>query len=245
VLQHPDGGRVVALALSNDGRLVASAADTSVRVAVVADGAVAAQFPSSAPVSAVAFAPDGGRIAIGARSGALVIAPVVGSLQPASTDLDSAILSIAFARSGEYLAVGDAAGYVHLLRAADGSAAGAAATLPQPARAIRFNVDGSVLFAATDYWLHSFAVAESGLTPLHSRLAPRRFAPGVAIAPAAGEQLRVAGYDGRGELGVTALDLAVSPDAALAGEFRARVGDWPAALGLRLDDAGEPALFDP
>jgi len=86
----------------------------------------------------------------------------------------------------------------------------------------------------------SYSVGEGGPTPLHalplafSAVASRAFAAGV------GERARVAGFDGRGMLGLADLELGGLPAAgASSPELLER--DWTPALGLKLDEAGNPA----
>jgi hypothetical protein len=57
--------------------------------------------------------------------------------------------------------------------------------------------------------------------------------------------VRFAGFDSSGALTVTSLDLAAAPAAAPPDGAALVARDWSAALGLSLDDDGEPALLDP
>jgi hypothetical protein len=55
----------------------------------------------------------------------------------------------------------------------------------------------------------------------------------------------VAGFDSLGRLRSVEIDLAAAPNAELVPPPEVFERDWPAALGLRLDDAGEPAAAGP
>lgn len=187
---------VAALALSSDGRFVAGAARSSLRVWNAADGTVALDVP---------FAGHG------------------------------AVASIALAPSGEYVAAGAADGAVQVWRR-DGTPVGVARALPSAVRWVGFGADG-VLLAATDRWLHSFAIAPAGLEPLHSRPAPSSPVAARAFAATGDERVRALGFDARGVLRRVDLDLATSVATSVPPEILSR--DWTAALGIELDDAGE------
>jgi len=62
-----------------------------------------------------------------------------------------------------------------------------------------------------------------------------------AFAAGDGARVHVAEIAPDGMPVVTDMDLAAPPAASPSGAPR----DWPAALGVRLDDAGQPAAFDP
>ena len=64
-VMQPAEGAVTLVALSDDGRSVASAAERVVRIAAVADGRVMAELRADGAVTALAFAPDGASIAVG------------------------------------------------------------------------------------------------------------------------------------------------------------------------------------
>jgi WD40 domain-containing protein len=146
-----------------------------------------------------------------------------------------AITSVALAPDGAYVAAGAGDGGLQVWRR-DGAPLGAARALPSAVRWVGFGADG-VLLAATDRWLHSFAVAPNGLEPLHSRLAPGSPAAARAFAATGDERVRALGFDARGVLRRADVDLAASVAATVPPELMSR--DWTAALGLELDDAGE------
>ena len=244
VVMQPAALPIVAVTLSGDGLLVASAAGSTVRVAAVADGRVAREIESAAAVTSLVFSPDASAIAIGDAAGTVVLTVLAAPGPRWAVPLGVAVTTLAFAPNGEQLAVGDTAGGVRLFRSADGSPAGPMRTMSQPVRWLDFSTDGNVLSLATDAWLHALAGTSPALEPVHSRLAPRRVWRG-ALAAGQGAELRLAGWDARGVLGAGVLDLAALPvvDAALDPAQSGR--NWPAALALRLDDNGEPVPFDP
>jgi hypothetical protein len=117
-----------------------------------------------------------------------------------------------------------------------GQALGASRTVPSAVRWLGFGSDG-VLLAATDHWLHSFAVGPGELAPLHSRPAEGSAAAARAFAAAGDERVRILGFDARGTLRRSDVDLAAPGVASVPPEVLSR--DWSAVLGRRLDDAGE------
>ncbi len=223
------------------GLAVTGGADGIVRTWDLASGMPTAlgREPAPAPITALAFAPDGATLAFGDATGTLTIARVDGAGSEITTQAMGAITALAFAPGGVQLAVADAGGAVRLVRAADGTAIGAPRNLPQPVRSLDFDADGSALLLATVDWLHALR-ADAALEPIASRFAARPLGTSV-LAAGDGLQLHFVeiGTDGVGA--VTQFDLAVPP-VAPASQGR---HDWPAALGFRLDDGGRPAPFDP
>ena len=161
--RHPAATAVTAVALSDDGRRLAAAAAESVGVWEVADGTLAAEIPVGAPVTAVAFAPGGARVAIGDAAGKVTFASIAGEAGQATLRGDAAIAALAVAAGGDLLVTGDAAGGVQLWRLAGGAPLGAAQRLPQPPRWLAFDSAGVTLLAGTDRWVHGFTVGPDGL----------------------------------------------------------------------------------
>ncbi|MEO8465426.1 MAG: AAA-like domain-containing protein [Gammaproteobacteria bacterium] len=227
------------VALAPDARWVASASGAQVRVTNAVDGAAVFERAFGGVVTAFAFAPDGATLAIGDTTGMVTIVRLDGAGREVTTQVTGAVTALAFAPGGTALAAADATGALRLLRPADGTAVGAPRNLPQKTLSLDFDADGSVLLLATADWLHALR-ADATLEPLATRFAPRRLATHVLVA---GErmQLRSAEMGADGTVAVTRFDLA-SPPAAEASPER---HDWPAALGITLDDQGQPAPFDP
>ncbi len=247
VLPHAieNGGEtVVAVALSPDARWIASAAAGTVRLWSAADGVLATELPFSGSSVALAFAHDGSVLAIGDRSGSrlMSVAPNAGSTRTLAAR--AAVTSIAFAPGGELFASGDAAGNLQLARVATGETVGAARTLASAVRWVGFGGDG-VLLAVTDAWAHSFSIGAGELEPRRTRRLPFSQVPAIAVVAAEPERVRVAGFDALGTLGYAELDLGAPPGPSAAPPPEVFERDWPSALGLRLDDAGEPTASSP
>ena len=235
---EPAQGPVSLIALAADARFVASAAGTRVSVTNVADGASVVDRSVGGAVTALAFAPEGATLAIGDATGTVTIVPLEGAGREIMTQAMGPITALAFApRGGAQLAVADASG-VRLVRAADGTAIGAPRTLSQRVRSLDFDADGGMLLLATVDWLHALR-ADATLEPIASRFAPRPLA--TSMWAGEGMQLHFAEIGVDGVAAITRMDLAASPVAA-PGQAR---HDWAGALGLMLDDRGQPAPFDP
>jgi WD40 repeat protein len=222
------------VALSADGRVVASAAGALVKVAGTADGVVAKELAASADVTALALGADS--IAFGDRSGSLVLAPSSGDRAQRSVQLAAAVRALAFASDKPRLAAGSDDGRVTMLDTSDGSKL-AELTLPAPVQWVGFTPDGGELLVATDAWVHVYA-AVPPFAPVESRLVrlPARHA---VLAAVGGTSLAAAGVDASGALARAELDLEVAAAAPLSARELVR-RDWSPVLGLRLDDSGLP-----
>jgi cytochrome c len=221
------------------GIAVTSGIDGIVRTWELASGMPTAVGPTPAPVTALALAADGATLAIGDATGTLTIVRLDSGGRGITAQAMGAVNALAFAPGGAQLAAADASGAVRLVRAADGAAIGAPRSLPQRVRSLDFDADGSALLVATVDWLHALR-ADASLEPIASRFAPRPLATSV-LAAGDGLYLRSVEIGADGVAAATQFDLAAPPVAA-ASDGR---HDWPAALGLTLDDRGQPAPFDP
>jgi WD40 repeat protein/subtilisin-like proprotein convertase family protein len=241
---QPADAPVALVALSADGRYVASAAGATVRVATVADGRVAAEFTAENAVTALAFSPDSARIALGDATGAVVIAALAPDARTRATArLDAAVTSLAFAPDGSRLAAADLGGGVALLAADDARVEGAAHHWTQPIRWLDFSADGGSLLVATDAWLHALA-ATPALSPTSSKLFSWP-ASSTALTPKSATSAAFAGVDAGGVLTSGVVDLAAPPRAVTPDASALVARDWSAALGLRLNDNGDPVPFEP
>ena len=232
------------VALSDDGRYVASAAERVVRVAAVADGRVTAEVEAEGLVTALAFAPDSARVAVGDATGAVVIAALASDERERVTvRLAAAVTALAFAPDGSRLAAADAGGAIVLVRAQGGDFEGTAHRWSQPIRWVEFTADGGALLVATDAWLHALA-ATPALVPTHSKLVVWP-ASSTALSAVSATVARFAGVDAGGLLASGDIDLA-APSSAGAADASALVArDWSAVFALRLNDNGDPVPFDP
>lgn len=241
-VMQPADVAISAIALSGDGRHVASAAGRTLRVATAADGRVIREVEAAGRVTAIAFAPGGSSVAAGDDTGAVVLAPLDGS-RPASLRLDSAVTSLAFTPDGSRFAAGDARGAITLIATATATNEGTVRRWSQPLRWIEFSPDGASLLAATDAWLHSLATETAALAAVHSELAVWPSA-GTVWAALSATSVASAGIAADGSLLTATVDLAASSEAA-ADPAPLVARDWSTAFALRLNDNGEPVPFDP
>jgi WD40 repeat protein len=240
---QPADAPIAIVALSPDGRSVASAAGGTVRVASVAEGRVTAEVQAESAVTALAFAPDSARIAVGDASGGVVIAARAREARDRVTArLDAAVTSLAFTPDGR-LAAGDAAGAIALLAADDARVETSAHHLQQPIRWLEVSADGASLLVATDAWLHALAIAP-GLPPTHSKLFSWP-ASSTALTAVSATTVGFAGVEAAGVLASGVVDLAAAPNPATMEASALVARDWQAALSLRLNDNGEPVPLDP
>jgi WD40 repeat protein len=242
IMQATDAA-IVSVALSADGRHVASVAGRTLRIATVADGRVIRELNAASSVTAIAFAPDGASIAVGERDGRVVVAALDSSRERASARLEAAATSLAFTPDGSRLAAGDAGGAITLIDTALGTTEGSVRRWSQPVRWLEFSADGSTLLAATDSWLHSLATETAALAPLHSELVVWP-SSGAVRTPLSATTVAVAGIAVDGSVVSATLDLAAADD-SLADAAPLVARDWTGVFALRLNDNGEPVPFEP
>jgi hypothetical protein len=240
---QPADAPVTIVALSADGRYVASAAAGTVRAATVADGRVVAEVQAESAVTALVFAPDAARIAVGDTTGAVVIAPLAGGARERVTvRLGAAATSLAFAPDGGLLAAGTADGTIVLVATADGEVEGTARHWSQPIRWLAFSPDGSALLVATDAWVHALAATPT-LVPAHSKLVVWPASSTVLVASSA-TTVSFAGVDAAGVLASGIIDVTAAPSAVTTDASALVARDWSAALALQFNDNGDPVPFD-
>jgi hypothetical protein len=214
-----------------------------VRVATAADGRVVAEVQGEGAVTALAFAPDSARIAIGDAMGAVVIAALAADGRDRMTArLEAAVTSLAFAPDGNRLAVADASGALALLAADNARVESSAHHWAQPVRWLAFGSDGASLLVATDAWLHSLALTP-GLPPTHSKLFSWP-ASSTALTAVSTTAVGFAGVEAGGVLASGVVDLAAPPAPVTADASGLVTRDWPAALGLELNDNGDPVPLE-
>jgi carbon monoxide dehydrogenase subunit G len=235
---EPAPAPIAVVALAPDARRVASASAAVVRVTNAADGAAVFERAAAGAITALAFAPDGAALAIGDATGTVRVVRLDEANRETTVQASGAVTALAFAPGGAELAIADVQGDLRLVRFTDGAAIGTR-NLPQRALALDFDADGSALLLATVDWLHALR-ADATLEPLASRFAPRPLGAHLLVG-GEGLQARSVTVGPDGTAAATQFDLAAPPVAAPAPARQ----DWVVALGLTLDDKGQPAPFDP
>jgi WD40 repeat protein/subtilisin-like proprotein convertase family protein len=241
---QPADEPVTFVALSADGRYVASAAAATVRVATAADGRVTAELQMDSAVTALAFAPDSERIAIGDAAGTVVVAALAPDARVRGTArLDAAVTSLAFSPDGNRIAAADASGALAVLASADARVENTAHHWSQPIRWLDLGADGGSLLVATDSWLHGLAVTP-GLPPTSSKLFSWP-ASSTALTAVSATAVGFAGVEAGGVLASGVVDLGAPPSAVTPEASALVAHDWPAIFGLALNDNGDPVPFAP
>jgi WD40 repeat protein len=234
---------ITIVALSADGRYVAGAAGSTVRVATVADGRVTAELEADGAVTALVFAPDSARIAVGGSTGEVVIAPLAAEPRERVTArLEASVTSLAFAPDGRTLAAADAGGAITLLTTGDAGVETSAHHWVGPIRWLELSANGASLLVATDAWLHALGI-KPGLPPTHSKLFSRP-ASSTALIAVSATTIGFAGVEVAGVLDTGVVDLAAAPPAVTTEASALAARDWQAALALRLNDNGDPVPLD-
>ena len=150
VLRHT--GAVIDADLSEDGnRLLTVDVAGIVRVWDLSDAlrGDAAADPAGVEVRCTAFAPDGARVATGARDGTVRIADTAtGAPSGPSIVHPGGVTAIAFDRDGSRIATGGEDGSVRVWSAKDGAALGPTIEHAGPIVAVGFSSDGSSVLAA-------------------------------------------------------------------------------------------------
>jgi cytochrome c len=139
---------IVALALSPDGTMLASASwDHTVRLWPVAGGPPRMLEGHSQNVNGVSFMPDGRALVSVSYDQSVRIWPLVGTSPPTVVAMPSPLNAVAVGGDGE-IAAGAGDGRVYFL-AADGARSGDVAAGPRPVIAIAISHDGALVAAAS------------------------------------------------------------------------------------------------
>jgi WD40 repeat protein len=235
LLRHPTGP-IEALAISPDGRWLASAGENSVRVFVLASGELLREIELEGRPFAIAISADSLIVAIGDSAGNIYLASP--DMQQGVQTLRgrTPISALAFGQTRELLASGSADGDLVLWDTLAGTAIAGAYRFKGSIRWIEFSGDASTVWLQSGVWLHRL---DRGVDPpaiAVSRLIPEELRPAPALALIDDALIRGLANRGGGRLAL--VDIALGPTASAA-DWPDR--DWTRVLGFRLDSAtGEP-----
>jgi WD40 repeat protein len=231
-LRHPEGP-IHAVAISRDGKWIASAAEYSARVWEAASGKLVGEVPVNGAALSVAFSPQDDTLAVGDSAGNIFFGAPRGSAPLRSTRTDAAVTAVAFSRDGHFMASGDRRGDVQLWNAADGTAVSDAARFRHPVTWLGFGADGSIFVRSGD-WIHQLRADGRNLTVRASRLLPLGFDVDAAPAAPVDEHLRIFGIRAHGPAFYT-VDMNAPAAAPLPADSALLQRDWAETLGLRFD----------
>ena len=234
-MRHP-AGPVRSVALSPDGRWLASAAEYSARLWRISDGSLTTEVPVNGAALALAFAPDSSVVAVGDTAGNVFFAaPDGASNARPSLRAAAPISALAFAPDGGILASGDESGQVALWNPLTGARLGEPRAFRHAVRWLAFSADGTAMVVQTAHWAHRLTLGESGLVELDSHLLPTGLEAGAAFLAGA-ERLEFVGVGSGGAPRAYELDTTTGSVAASVAASLDR--DWPAVLGIDLDASG-------
>src|SRR5690606_16245372 len=186
------------VALSPDGRWVASAGDYFARLWRSGDGDLAGELVVNGTALAVAFAPDSTRWAAGDSAGNVFVAGHDTTALVGSVRAQGPVHAIAFSPDGRMFASGDDTGHVELWDASTFAAVAERRAFADPVRWLGFSTDGSELLVQTERWMHRAVIDAGRIRVLASRLLPPGVAAGAAVAASDGESVRLVGGIGAG-----------------------------------------------
>jgi WD40 repeat protein len=234
-MRHPKGP-INQVALSRDGRWLASAAEYAARVWSATDGEMVNEISVTGSATAVAFAPTNELLAVGDLAGNVQLVTLRASTPLRAARAKGEVTSVAFGRSTEVVASGTRNGSVQLWSVASAAALGESLEFGHPVQSIVFSPDNEVLIVQTLHWLHWVRFDGQGMEIQVSRLAPIAAHAGPVPISRDGARLRlVAGQGSRRRVVNFARNRR-----PLASDGEVSTGEFEAtALGLSLDFAGQ------
>lgn len=176
LFQH-GSGRLEAIELGPDGRLLVTAGELGARTWNAATGEAGPALGPGRPVSAVEVDAAGRRIVTGTPEGELERWDAASGERLWFGAMAGPVRRIAASGDGQRLAAASESGLVQ----AWGMGAGGrplTLTLAAPVAGLRFAPDGATLLAQTPSWLHRIGVVDGQLRVFASRLLPAAVPPG-------------------------------------------------------------------
>ena len=231
-LRHPEGP-INAVAISHDGRWVASGAEYSARVWEADSGKLLAEVPVNGAALSIAFSTKDDEIAVGDSAGNIFFGIPHGSEPLRSIRTEAAVTAVAFSPDGRLIASGDGRGDVQLWDAASGTAVTDPTRFRHPVTWIDFGGDGSVFVRSGD-WIHQLEMDGRALRIEGTRLLPLGFDVDAAPATPVDGHLRIFGVHGDA-LSFYSVDMDAPAAAPLPVDSPLLHREWPRILGLSFD----------
>jgi WD40 repeat protein len=234
LFQH-GSGRVEAIELGPDGRLLVTGGELGARAWDAVTGAERAMLGPGRSVSAVTLDPAGLRAFTGTPAGELESWDVASGERLWFASMDGAVRRIVMSADGSRLAAATDGGQVQAWGMGSGGRP-LGLTLAAPVAGLQFSPDGRYLLAQTEAWLHRLGVADGRLAVLSSRLLPGEV-PAAGWRSAAADGTRLVLLAGSLGESMSVLDmerLPLPPD-----DWQPDLQGWQQRLKLYFDADGE------
>ena len=231
-LRHPTGP-VQAVAISSDGRWVASAAEYSARVWQVRDGELIGEIPVNGAATALAFSVRGESLAVGDSAGNVFFGAPRGTDPWRSVRMASGVRALDFSADSRWLIAGDSMGRVQLWDAEAALASGDAVPFAHAVNWLRFSADGQSALVRSGPWIHRLKLDDLSVAATRF-IGAMLDGDAVVLGPSA-SSLRLVGGFSSGSTRASDVDLERPALRPLSSQDLDR--DWQAMLGLELDPA--------
>ena len=231
-LRHPTGP-VRAVAISSDGRWIASAAEYSARVWQVRDGELIGEIPVNGAATALAFSMRGESLAVGDSAGNVFFGAPRGTDPWRSVRMAAGVQSLDFSADSRWLIAGDSLGRVQLWDAEAGIARGNTVSFEYAITWLRFSADGQTALVRSGPWIHRLELDDLSVSATRF-IGPMLDGDAVALEPSA-SSLRLVGGFGSGGMRSSDIDLDTPGPTPLSAADLDR--DWRIILGLELNPA--------
>lgn len=234
LFQH-GSGRVMAVDLGPDGRLLVTAGELGARSWDAQAGTPGPDLGPGRLATAVALDPAGLRAYTGTAAGEVESWDVASGERLWFGDIGAPASRLAVSTDGARIAAASDAGLVQSWGM--GTAGRPLRTdLPAPVIGLRFSPDGKALIAQTASWMHRLEAAEGRLRVTASRLLPAAVPPG-AWRSASADGMRIVLVGGAHSETMAVLDFQRAPSPPE--EWQADLGGWQRKLKLYFTADGE------
>jgi len=235
-MRHP-AGAVSAVALSANGRWLASGADYTARIWSTLDAELVSEIAVTGKVTALAFAPANDLLAVGDIAGNLQWIAPRANVPMRAARARGELTAIAFGPNGEIAASGTVNGSLQLWNVASAAPVGAGLALGHRIRAVAFSADERFVIVQTLHWIHWLRITGESLQFETSRLAPLAAQAGPVALSRDGSRVRMLSVY-HSKPSVTRFERNRRPASPAEPETGWRPSQQ--ALGMRLSQDGKP-----